>query len=309
MRPPCELVQREYLPLVRSILANRLKDLGHSQNQIAEALGITQAAVSKYWNQKEGSQHLIPAVTELTTRLAQEIANNNPTSDALVREVCATCMSLRIGSDLCIMHRESVPSLGAVNCQICSELLSGSEPQLVSRASVLSDLQESFRIIQRSRVFSHLVPQVRANLVACNEKAIILTDVAGIPGRITLIEGRARALVGPRFGASKHTASLLLEMRNSWSHVRACMCLSGRLEVVNAAKSQKVKIYELSDSESDPIRIAESVKQKLSKSKSKLKIGIHVPGGLGVEPILYIFGSSATELGELCEEMGHRIVN
>ncbi|MHA1736485.1 MAG: transcriptional regulator, partial [Candidatus Thorarchaeota archaeon] len=48
MRPPCELVQREYLPALRSTLAAALHARGLSQNRIAAMMDITQAAVSKY---------------------------------------------------------------------------------------------------------------------------------------------------------------------------------------------------------------------------------------------------------------------
>jgi predicted fused transcriptional regulator/phosphomethylpyrimidine kinase/predicted transcriptional regulator len=271
-------------------------------------MGITQAAVSKYLNQNEGSHQLLPVVTSLTTRLADAISKKSVTGDLLVKEVCATCMSLRIGSDICTMHRDAIPSLGEVNCQICTDLLSGSNPQLTTRASVLEDIQNSLSIIQQSDVFMHLVPQVRANLVACDESASTISEVAGIPGRITIIEERARALVGPRFGASKHTASLLLRMKKSWFHIRACLCISGKSEVLKAAKLLRVKILELSNSETDHNQIAVSATKKLPKLRSKSKVGIHVPGGVGVEPILYVFGSSAAELGKLCEDMGNAMV-
>ena len=289
------------------MLAKNLAEDGLSQIQIAEALGITQAAVSKYLHQNEESHQLSPHVSSLTSSLAKAISSKSISSDLLVKEVCSTCMSLRIGSDICTLHRSAIPSLSEVNCQICTDLLGGSNPDLTSRAKVLEDLQSGLRIIQNSTVFAQLVPQVRANLVTCNGLADDVSDVAGVPGRITIIEGKARILVGPRFGASKHTASLLLEMKKSWSHVRACLCISGKSDVVKIAKAKKVRIIELTTSESDHNQIAASAVQKLPTSRSRAHIGIHVPGGVGVEPILYIFGSSAKELGELCEEIGQKI--
>lgn len=308
MRPPCELVQREYLPLIRSSLAKNLATLGKSQNQIAESLGITQAAVSKYLNQDESKYRLYPYVKKFTEQLSTEINSNSIRSDILVKEVCAMCMSLRIGSETCAMHRAAVPILAEENCQICSDLLSGSNPQLATRASVLNDMQRALQIIYQSDVFTSLVPQVRANLVCCGETGSTLHDVAGIPGRITIIDGKARSLIGPRFGASTHTASILLEMRSIWYSARACLCLSGTPDIVKAAQKQKVRIVDLKHSESDPHRIAEYVKNNSSRTRSKANTGIHVPGGLGVEPVLYIFGPSATDLGELSEQMGKELV-
>ncbi|MDF1539007.1 MAG: thiamine-phosphate synthase family protein [Candidatus Thorarchaeota archaeon] len=304
MRPPCELVQRDYLPLLRSLLAKKLNEEGKSQNQIAESMGITQAAVSKYLNQTSEKHPLLRAVNELATRMASEIISGTSRSDILVREICSTCMGLRIGSEICVMHRENIASLAEVDCDICSELLGGSNSDLSSRAETLSDIRDALRLLSDSTVFGRLVPQVRANIVACNKNAKSVADVIGIPGRITLVEGRVRSFSGPKFGASTHTASLLLEMRKSWSQVNSCLCISGQSHIVESAKTLGVQIISLNRSESNPRDIANAAKLKKMKPSSRKLLGIHVPGGIGVEPILYIFGPRATGLAEEAEEIG-----
>ena len=54
MRPQCELMIMDVLPAVRSILAERLKEKGFKQGEIAELLGITQPAVSQYLKKARG---------------------------------------------------------------------------------------------------------------------------------------------------------------------------------------------------------------------------------------------------------------
>jgi len=304
MRPPCELVQREYLPLLRSVLAKKLNKEGKSQIQIAESMGITQAAVSKYLKQPSEKNPLRDAVNEVATRMASEIISGTSRSDVLVREICSTCMGLRIGSEICTMHRENITSLAEVDCDICSELLGGTNLYLSTRTETLSDLREALRLLSDSSVFGSLVPQVRANIVACDTNAKSVSDVIGVPGRITLVEGRARSLIGPRFGASKHTARLLLEMRKSWPHVKACLCISGQSQIVESAKLRGVQIISLNDSESNPNNIANAVKRIRTRVRPRKLIGIHVPGGIGVEPILYMFGPLALGLSEKAEEIG-----
>ena len=51
MRPPCEIVQRDFLKAVRTFVARSLRDEGFSQTEIASKMDLTQAAVSKYLNQ------------------------------------------------------------------------------------------------------------------------------------------------------------------------------------------------------------------------------------------------------------------
>ncbi len=43
-----EVVVEEFLPTFRSMLAEDLRDRGLTQHEVAEALGISQSAVSKY---------------------------------------------------------------------------------------------------------------------------------------------------------------------------------------------------------------------------------------------------------------------
>lgn len=56
MRSPCEVVAKYVLPVFRAMVAKDLMDnYNLSQNQVAEKLGITQAAVSHYINSKRGA--------------------------------------------------------------------------------------------------------------------------------------------------------------------------------------------------------------------------------------------------------------
>lgn len=56
MKSPCEVVAKYVLPVFRAMVAKDLMDNYHlSQNQVAEKLGITQAAVSHYINSKRGT--------------------------------------------------------------------------------------------------------------------------------------------------------------------------------------------------------------------------------------------------------------
>jgi predicted transcriptional regulator len=56
MKSPCEVVAKYVLPVFRAMVAKDLMDTYHlSQNQVAEKLGITQAAVSHYINSKRGA--------------------------------------------------------------------------------------------------------------------------------------------------------------------------------------------------------------------------------------------------------------
>ncbi|MFW9967848.1 MAG: thiamine-phosphate synthase family protein [Candidatus Thorarchaeota archaeon] len=299
MRPPCELVQKEYLPSLRANLAMRLHESGQSQSEIAGRMNITQAAVSKYLSQGVKKGSLQKHVDILAEKLVGMMLSDAPQQDMMVKEICRTCMYLRIGSSICKMHRDSLPALGEVKCQICTDLLAGEEKEFTSRGVILRDLQEALLQISIAPEFSALIPQVRANLVACGDDARTHMDVAGVPGRITLVNGRAVALTAPQFGASKHTAKLLLWARSNWPSIQACLGISGAKEIVNAARDSDFGMIILPMPSTDPDVISEEAQKLVGSMREFLRfVAIHVPGGIGVEPILYLFGPNAVALAD-----------
>jgi predicted fused transcriptional regulator/phosphomethylpyrimidine kinase/predicted transcriptional regulator len=301
MRPPCEIVQKDFLPAVRTQLAQSLSVNGLSQLEIASRLEVTQAAVSKYLNQSIKENELSNEIAELVERLTEMILVQSSEADAIVKELCSTCMASRLGSTICRLHQKSIPSLEAQNCQICSQLLGGSDNVLADRASVIGDAREALQIIATSNSFEKIVPQVRANLVACTKDASNIDDVVGVPGRITIISGRAVAPVGPEFGASRHTAELLLKVRYLWPEIRACLCVSGKETVVKNAARNGFHVVTIKVSTSDATKIFEGLQLvKKRPGRRARSPAIHVPGGFGVEPILYLFGPSASSLAEQC---------
>ncbi len=304
MRPPCEIVQRDFLRAVRSLVARSLSENGYSQTEIATQMDMTQAAVSKYLSQPITKTKLETEIEVLSKKLTDMIMSGEVESEILVREICSTCMLSRLGSSLCEMHQSKVPALKSTNCQICSQLLGGSDTNLSRRAVVIGDILEALRIIETSDSFVNIVPQIRTNIVVCDESAKSSKDVAAVPGRITVIDGRARALVSPQFGASSHTSELLILSKAIWTTIRSCLYVSGSETVTKAAKSIGFKIVHLEESESTPKRIIESLHASKQIPGPKIAYpAIHSPGDFGVEPILYLFGPNAKQLSEKCVKL------
>lgn len=309
MRPPCEIVQRDFLRVVRTSVARGLSQRGFSQTDIASQMDLTQAAVSKYLSQPVAKNQLAVEIDTLTQNLIEIITSGDADSDILVREICSTCMQSRVGSTLCEMHQRKVPSLKAANCQICAQLLGGSDTELSKRAIIMGDIMDALRVLEVSKSFVDLVPQIRANVVACDNTATSTKEVVGVPGRITVIDGRARALVSPQFGASSHTSELLLKAKELWTGVRSCLYISGRGSVVTAAKKIGFRVVQLTESKSTSKKIVEAIKsmQKIPGPRSEYP-AIHDPGGFGVEPILYLFGPTAKQLSEKSVELGDSLI-
>ena len=289
---------------MRTQLARELSQRGFSQSEIARRMNVTQAAVSKYLSQPEAKNTPIDAVSSLAHKLAEMVLSGEFSAADKIKTICSTCMLLRIGSHICESHKERFNELKEIDCQICAELLGGTEPRFSERARVIGDMAAAVRVIEQVSGFDRIMPQVRANIVACDGTAKSIDDVAGVPGRITMVGGRARVLSGPRFGTSAHTAELLLWAKRSWPRVRACLCVSGNENVVQAAESSGFKVLRLKSPAVDPKRISNAATRLVKVQKRVPRLpALHVPGGVGVEPILYLFGKDAISLANHCVDL------
>lgn len=301
MRPPCEIVIKEILPKIRAGVAQQLREENMSQSEIGHNLGITQAAVSKYLGDNPTPEE---DLADLIDEVSMMILSGNNRPDRMVKSICRTCMYLRIGSSTCRRHRDLIPALEDVDCRICSELLGDQEKEFSSRAELLQEMEEAVRILEDIPDFSILIPQVRANLASCESSPQSIRDVVSIPGRITLLKKRAHAVGAPEFGSSRHTAKILLWANEINDEIRSCLCLSGRQKVRAAAEEIGLHIAALEKSARTANEIIEkSTKVVDSSDFTQMYAAIYVPGGHGIEPILYLFGTSPMGLAEKCKKM------
>ena len=85
-----EIVVEEFLPTFRTMLASELRERGRTQSEVADLLGISQSAVSKYAHGEVKTNEEIAgdeAVRELAERLGEGLANGDVSrAQALVGE-------------------------------------------------------------------------------------------------------------------------------------------------------------------------------------------------------------------------------
>ena len=109
-----EIAVEEFLPTFRSLLAEALRAEGLTQNEVAQLLGISQSAVSKYVHGEVDRNERLLAdgeLQELVERLADGLADGEMTPvEALIEaEVCIR--KLERGGALAELHAEAVPEL------------------------------------------------------------------------------------------------------------------------------------------------------------------------------------------------------
>ena len=143
---------------------------------------------------------------------------------------------------------------------------------------------------------NNLIPECNTNFVFARESARSHGDILAVDGRIT------RTLSGPsagqlRYGASKHVASALLEVRRTFSQVRSAANIAfdeGWLEQMSAA-GLSVRSY---DRSKEPIEVRERGSSVRWGTRAALEGAQGPPdaishaGGEGKEPMIVVFGEN-----------------
>ncbi|MBO3763252.1 MAG: thiamine-phosphate synthase family protein [Thermoproteota archaeon] len=286
MRPPCELVNKFYLPQLRARISRELVEkYGWNMRQVAKTLKVSSTAVSRYKRiTKERSRISSNFLDEFAKNLANKIAKNEVNDEEFIRQVCSNCLVLRLEGDVCKIHRKEILELK--NCRVCSMLFVEMENIQAERLEVIEELNSALKLLSSYHNFDLLIPEVRTNIVMCVKSPKGLQDVAAFPGRITSINGRAAALSQPEFQASKHISKILLAMNKKNQNVKASMCIKFNDEIEKTMKEAKLKYIIMDRAKYNDIA-------KFIEDLSDNFDAVVDPGEKNVEPVAYIFGNGA----------------
>ena len=80
------------------------------------------------------------------------------------------------------------------------------------KLEVINQIKEIYKFI-KIKQFVKLIPEVRTNIAGALPNAKTKSDVAGIDGRITIVNGMPKAAGDIKFGVAGHTARLILETK------------------------------------------------------------------------------------------------
>ncbi len=119
---PCEVASKSVIPALRAMIARELmEDYGMKQELVAERLGVTQAAVSKYRHQVRGEAVDLEAADEVR-QISRDIASTlvgNPSQIDVSRKFCQACTDIRALGLMCETCRKVDPGWDVEHCTIC----------------------------------------------------------------------------------------------------------------------------------------------------------------------------------------------
>jgi hypothetical protein len=283
-----EIVVEEFLPTFRSMLAENLRARGFTQHEVAEALGISQSAVSKY---AHGEVSQRPEVREddrveaLVERIGEGLATGDMSRVQALVEAEVLVRRLEAGDLLATLHEEAMPDLRE------HDYASIHDPDSTLRVTerVLTSVRRGLRTLTSASGFAGLIPNVGSNLVECVPDAEGIEDVAGVPGRIVDVKGRATVPGEPEFGVSEHVASVLLAARDAGADVRGALNLRYDPDVIAQLRAAGYECVEFDPEDDLPTAVAAAVEERdLGET-----FVLYQTGGFGIEPITYVLAPDA----------------
>jgi hypothetical protein len=294
-----EIVVDEFLPTYRSMLAEDLRERGFTQREVAEALGISQSAVSKYAHGEVSRNEEILAderVVGLVERVGEGLATGDVTRVQALVETEVLIRRLEEGDLLAALHEREMPELAEYD-----GYLSVHDPDSGLRQAerVRSSVRRALRTLTNASGFASLIPNVGSNLAECLPDAEGIEDVAAVPGRIFDVKGRATVPGDPEFGVSEHVASVLLSAREAGRDVRGAVNVRydpDLVESLSAAGYDTVAFD--ADEESDAVAAALEGRDDLSET-----FVLYQTGGYGIEAISYVLGPDAPAVARAVREI------
>ncbi len=169
----------------------------------------------------------------------------------------------------------------------------------------IENITRALEIIQNSNQFAELIPEVRSNLVMAKKNAFTINDVAGVPGRITTVNGKAKAFMKPDWGASSHMARLILEVMKYDPERRSAINLRYHPRLIELIKKLGLKISSYNRLEEPEEQrkieggsISWGVQQAINKINEVPDVIYHT-GDWGKEPIIALIGCDAVDVAKM----------
>lgn len=118
---PCEIAVKSVIPAIKAAIAKELVETySLKQNQVAEILGISQSAVSKYTRQVRGHVIKIDDIEEiqpLVNGMINLLINGNPERAEFLSLFCQTCITIRKKGLMCRFCQKTEPKIE--ECGFC----------------------------------------------------------------------------------------------------------------------------------------------------------------------------------------------
>jgi predicted transcriptional regulator len=120
---PCEIAVKSVIPAIKAVIAKELVETySLKQNQVAEILGISQSAVSKYTRQVRGHVIQIDNIKEIQPLISSMITlliEGSSKRAEFLNLFCQTCIAIRQKGIMCQFCQKTDPKIKMEECNFC----------------------------------------------------------------------------------------------------------------------------------------------------------------------------------------------
>jgi len=120
---PCEIAVKSVVPAVKALIAKELVEKhGLKQAEVAELLGISQSAVSKYTRKVRGhviKTSRIKGLKPLVEEMMRLTENETCSRTEFLRIFCQMCTIIRQTSSMCKFCQKADPKVKIEECKFC----------------------------------------------------------------------------------------------------------------------------------------------------------------------------------------------
>ncbi len=171
------------------------------------------------------------------------------------------------------------------------------------RLKVINQIKEVYNYISNIKKFTQLIPEVRLNISCSLPHAKDKSEVAGIEGRVTIINKFPKASGEIKFGISDHTARLILAAKKFDNSINFVMNLKYNPDWISLIRNNTtLKLREIKR-EKQPKEIKEQefstmqwlIKESINES-GKIPDIIWDKGSIGKEAIIRVFAKDSKDM-------------
>jgi len=169
----------------------------------------------------------------------------------------------------------------------------------------IDKVKKAVGILENSSEFAALIPEVRSNLVMAVEGAERIEQVVGIPGRITIVNGKPRSVMEPDFMSSSHMARLVLSVMKHDPTKKSALNMKYDPMILEICEKLGLKVSSYNRAqEPEDVKEVEGGTipwgvETAIENAGTIPDVIYHKGAWGKEPMICLVGSDAVEVAEM----------
>jgi hydroxymethylpyrimidine/phosphomethylpyrimidine kinase len=162
---------------------------------------------------------------------------------------------------------------------------------------VLKNVTEAVELIENSKEFSVLIPEVGCNIAMGIQDASSVSDVAAVSGRIVRLKRAPHAVGCVAFGASSHIARIVLTTMHYNNSMRAAINIKYSEEAIRTCEELGLSIESFSrEDEPEGVSTMEWGVSDAIRRAGKMPDVIYDKGGVGKEAMIRVIGNDAVDV-------------